>query len=217
MNTDFVSLNSSQPVSVEFISYLVIILSVFFSPAVLECPVQVDEIYNGCFCFFEWNDANKVGNWTFEENWLQLIEPPWVGFVSVAGDNTVHVENSRRINELYVGPNRWDTTKLVIDEDLTIVYDDVPVISSVRGYRLTNGQIRLTIQGKGFGFVSSEIVVTAFEVVDIADHSGDHITNVYNCEHVTLGYRDALIQCNLAPIDNQILANDLTRIARPFR
>ena len=86
----------------------------------LECPVQVDEIYNGCFCFFEWNDANKVGNWTFEENWLQLVEPPWVGFVSVAGDNTVHVEHDRRINELYVGPNRWDTTRLVIDEDLTI-------------------------------------------------------------------------------------------------
>ena len=86
------------------------------------------------------------------------------------------------------------------------------MISAVRGYRLTNGQIRLTVQGKGFGFVSSEIVVTATEVVDNYDDNsyGNRIANVYNCEYVTLGYRDALIQCNIAPIDNEILANDFS-------
>merc|ERR1712137_665710 len=114
----------------------------------VTCPQE--RIYNGCFCFTEWNDDNRVGNWTLKENWLQLFEPSWVSFVSIAGDNTVTVDEERRVNELYVGPNRWDTTRLVIFEDLTIVYDDVPEISRVSAYRLTNGQTRLAIQGKGF-------------------------------------------------------------------
>ena len=81
---------------------------------------QADEIYQGCFCFYEWNDANRVGNWTFEENWLQLEEPPLVAFVSISGDNTITTDKRRIINELVVGPNRWDTTRLVIDEDLFV-------------------------------------------------------------------------------------------------
>ena len=89
-----------------------------------QCPAQgtchQEKIYNGCFCFNEWNDANSVGNWTHKENWLQLTEPTWSHFVSISGDNTITVDQERRINELYVGPNRWDTTRLVIDEDLTI-------------------------------------------------------------------------------------------------
>ena len=88
------------------------------------------------------------------------------------------------------------------------VYDDVPVISSVRGNRLPNGQIRLDIQGKGFGFTSSEIVVTATEVIDSFPYNylGSEIVNNYNCEYVTLSYRDAKIQCNIIPLDNYIYA-----------
>ena len=81
---------------------------------------ESDPIYPGSFAFFEWNDANRVGNWTFEENWLQLEEPAVVGFVSISGDNTITTDKERTVNELVVGPNRWDTTRLVIEEDLTI-------------------------------------------------------------------------------------------------
>jgi len=167
----------------------------------VTCPQE--RIYNGCFCFTEWNDDNRVGNWTLKENWLQLFEPSWVSFVSIAGDNTVTVDEERRVNELYVGPNRWDTTRLVIFEDLTIVYDDVPEISRVSAYRLTNGQTRLAIQGKGFGFVSEDIVVTAREFWENDDDANveDMDPIVYDCEHVTLGYRDAKIECNIPAIN----------------
>ena len=172
-----------------------------FSTSVMNQCTQVDHIYNGCFCFFEWNDANKVGNWSFEENWLQLVEPAIVGFVSVAGDNTVTVNEERRINELYVGPNRWDTTRLVIDEDLTVVYDDYPVIFSVRTQRLVSGQVRFVIRGKGFGFVSEDIQVSIFQEHHSAtDYNVDnYMISSFDCEDVTLAYRDAVIQCNLIP------------------
>ena len=85
-----------------------------------KAPCHQEMIYNGCHCFVEWNDANSVGNWTVKENWLQLAEPAWPSFVSISGDNTITVDEERRINELYVGSNRWDTTRVVIDEDLTI-------------------------------------------------------------------------------------------------
>ena len=161
------------------------------------CPQE--RIYQGCHCFHEWNDANRVGNWTFPENWLQLYEPVWVSFVSIAGDNTITVDTERRVNELYVGPNRWDTTRLVIDEDLTIVYDDVPVISNVRGHRLPNGVVRLVIQGKGFGFVSDDITVTAKEHYEIDGDSSEPEEFTYECESVTLTFRDAKIECNIRP------------------
>ena len=104
---------------------VVFLLAALSGLALAQCPLAQntcyeEEIYNGCFCFAEWNDANDVGNWTVNENWLQLQEPSWVHFVSLSGDNTITVDEERRINELYVGPNRWDTTRLVIDEDLTI-------------------------------------------------------------------------------------------------
>merc|ERR1719282_116707 len=176
----------------------------FTGLCVAQCPsarntCYEEEIYNGCFCFVEWNDANSVGNWTVKENWLQLAEPAWPSFVSISGDNTITVDEERRINELYVGPNRWDTTRLVIDEDLTIVYDDVPVISRVQGYRLATGEVRLVIQGKGFGFVSEDIVVVAQEFWENDDDAdiADQDPFVYECEKVTLTYRDAKIECNI--------------------
>lgn len=94
-------------------------LFAIFSLVLVSLSVA-DPIYPGCFCFFEWNDANRVGNWSLQENWLQLDEPALVGFVSISGDNTITTDQTRIINELVVGPNRWDTTRLVIDEDLTI-------------------------------------------------------------------------------------------------
>jgi hypothetical protein len=77
-------------------------------------------IYPGCFCFYEWNDANRVGDWIFEENWLQLEEPDAVAFVRISGDNTITLTKARQVNQLTVGENRWDTTRLVLEEDLTI-------------------------------------------------------------------------------------------------
>eukprot|EP00012_Vannella_robusta_P003689 CAMPEP_0206185708 /NCGR_PEP_ID=MMETSP0166-20121206/1966_1 /ASSEMBLY_ACC=CAM_ASM_000260 /TAXON_ID=95228 /ORGANISM="Vannella robusta, Strain DIVA3 518/3/11/1/6" /LENGTH=219 /DNA_ID=CAMNT_0053600949 /DNA_START=38 /DNA_END=697 /DNA_ORIENTATION=- len=164
-----------------------------------RAPCHQERIYNGCHCFVEWNDANSVGNWTVKENWLQLAEPAWPSFVSISGDNTITVDEERRINELYVGPNRWDTTRLVIDEDLTIVYDDVPVISRVQGFRLATGEVRLVIQGKGFGFVSEDVSVVATEFYENDDDANieDHELFEYQCEHVTLTYRDAKIECNI--------------------
>ena len=106
-----------------------------------KAPCHQEQIYNGCFCFTEWNDANNVGNWTVKENWLQLTEPSWSHFVSISGDNTVTVDQERRINELYVGSNRWDTTRLVIDEDLTIgklIY--FYFISIEQFYQMENGE-----------------------------------------------------------------------------
>ena len=183
---------------------VVFLLAALSSLALAQCPLErntcyEEEIYNGCFCFAEWNDANDVGNWTVNENWLQLMEPSWVHFVSISGDNTVTVDEERRINELYVGPNRWDTTRLVIDEDLTIVYDDVPVISRIQAYRLPTGQVRLIIQGKGFGFVSEDIAVVAedFYEVDNDSNIDDMEPFTYVCNNPTLTYRDAKIECNL--------------------
>ena len=186
--------------------FLLALVAIIFGTVECSCPAvegycPQEKIYQGCHCFHEWNDANRVGNWTFAENWLQLYEPAWVSFVSIAGDNTVTVDVERRVNELYVGPNRWDTTRLVIDEDLTIVYDDVPAISSVRGYRLPTGVVRLVIQGKGFGFVSDDIQVTVQEYYEIDGDSNieDREEFVYDCEYVTLTYRDAKIECNISP------------------
>ena len=73
------------------------------------------------------------------------------------------------------------------------------MISTLRGYRQPTGQIRLVIQGKGFGFVSEDIVVTATQVVDnFPDNNVDNqITQVFNCEYATLVYRDAQIECNI--------------------
>ena len=59
-------------------------------------------------------------NRTFEENWLQLEEPPEVAFVSISGDVTVRVDEKRTINQLTLGANRWDTTRLVLDQNLKI-------------------------------------------------------------------------------------------------
>lgn len=81
------------------------------------------DIYPGCFCFYEWNDANRVGNWIFEENWLQLEEPDAVGFVRISGDNTITLTQTRQVNQLTLGENRWDTTRLVLQEDLIIGMD----------------------------------------------------------------------------------------------
>jgi len=187
------------------------------------CPVTTtchqEQIYNGCHCFHEWNDANNVGNWTVKENWLQLSEPAWPSFVSISGDNTITVDQERRVNELYVGPNRWDTTRLVIDEDLTIVYDDFPVISRSQGYRLPTGQVRLVIQGKGFGFVSEDLHVVARDFWENDDDSNieDMDPFVYDCEMATLTYRDAKIECNIAAanmmpytLEVQVSANGFT-------
>ena len=57
---------------------------------------------------------------TFEENWLQLEEPPEVAFVSISGDATVTVDKDRTINSLTIGANRWDRTQLVLDQDLRV-------------------------------------------------------------------------------------------------
>ena len=78
------------------------------------------DIYPGCFCFYEWNDANRVGNWTFEENWLQLQEPDAVAFTRISGDNTITLTSTRQVNQLTLGQNRWDTTRLVLQQDLII-------------------------------------------------------------------------------------------------
>ena len=88
----------------------------------VQCPKDnsQDRIYPGCNCFFEWNDANRVGNWTFEENWMQLNVPSYVGFISIAGDNTIHLDKEELVNEIYIGPNRWDTTRVILDQDLTV-------------------------------------------------------------------------------------------------
>eukprot|EP01095_Lingulamoeba_sp_RSL-Kostka_P005800 TRINITY_DN1760_c0_g1_i1.p1 TRINITY_DN1760_c0_g1~~TRINITY_DN1760_c0_g1_i1.p1 ORF type:complete len:217 (-),score=78.72 TRINITY_DN1760_c0_g1_i1:160-810(-) len=170
---------------------------------------KTDIIYPGSFSFVEWNDANRVGDWEFEENWLQLEEPCLVCFVSVAGDNTITLNEDRTINEIVVGPNRWDTTRLVLKGDLTISYDDVPQISTVRGFMLPNGQIRLILQGKGFGFDDSMIDVTAKEVW-LSDYEGTKlvdpdlenvVSKTYDCVNEKLSYRDAKVECTISPVD----------------
>mmetsp|Transcript_9959 Transcript_9959/g.11304 ORF Transcript_9959/g.11304 Transcript_9959/m.11304 type:complete len:221 (-) Transcript_9959:43-705(-) len=184
------------------LALLVVAVSAQCSGETANAVCTQDRIYNGCFCFWEWNDANRVGNWTTWDAWLQLTEPAVVGFVSVAGDNTITVDEERTINELYVGPNRWDTTRIVVAEDLTITYDDVPAISAVNARRLVTGETRLVIQGKGFGFESDSITVTATEVWDTDGEINidDVVPITYDCEQVKLGYRDAKIECNIAPI-----------------
>ena len=98
-----------------------IICSYYSSVNCGQCSVENPlEQYPGCFCFWEWNDANHVGNWTYPDYWMQLEDPAIIGFVSISGDNTIHVENDSQINEVYVGPNRWDTTRLVVDPDVTL-------------------------------------------------------------------------------------------------
>ena len=57
----------------------------------------------------------------------------------------------------------------------------------------------MVIQGKGFGFVSEDIVVVAQEFWENDDDAdiADQDPFVYNCEKVTLTYRDAKIECNI--------------------
>ena len=102
-----------------------------------------------------------------------------------------------------------------------LVYDDVPVISAVRGYRLPNGVVRLVIQGKGFGFVSDDIQVSVHEYYEIDGDSNieDKEEFVYDCQSVTLTYRDAKIECNIAPtrlmpytVTVQVTANGMTTL-----
>jgi len=163
------------------------------------------EQYPGCFCFYEWNDANHVGNWSsgYPDYWLQLDEPALVSFVSIAGDNTIHVLENVQVNEVYVGPNRWDTTRLVIDEgySLTILYDDYPVIFAVEAERLVTGATFISITGKGFGFNSEAIAVTVFDSFDVlegVEYIGSDFAYTYSCQNVQLKYRDARIECYIS-------------------
>ena len=81
----------------------------------------------------------------------------------------------------------------------------MPVISRVQGFRLATGEVRLVIQGKGFGFVSEDIGVVAREFWENDDDANieDMDPFVYQCERVTLTYRDAKIECNI-PAANMI-------------
>jgi len=170
-----------------------------------------DSIYNGCFCEFEWNDAVRVGNLTVPENWLQREAPVQVAFVNISGDNIIHVDQPRTINSLLVGENRWDNTKLVLDYDLTVYYDDHPVITAVRGVRLVTGQIELTVEGYGFGFESSGIVVTAYDyfVPDGVLEVGGFFNSpnpspdwtAYDCVGPSLQYRDEKVVCTISAVD----------------
>ena len=81
---------------------------------------QPQDIYPGCHCVYEWNDDNRVGDWATPDQWLQLEEPPAVAFVNISGDNTITLRHDRQINHLLLGENRWDTTRLVLQEDLII-------------------------------------------------------------------------------------------------
>ena len=75
----------------------------------------------------------------------------------------------------------------------------MPVISRVQGYRLANGWTRLVIQGKGFGFVSEDVEVNAWETYENDDDSNiEDVEGIhYLCEETTLTYRDAKIECNI--------------------
>lgn len=161
-------------------------------------------IYPGCFCFYEWNDANRVGNWLFEENWLQLEEPDAVAFVRISGDNTITLTKERQVNQLTLGENRWDTTRLVLEEDLIIVYDDQPEIKHAAAERLATGEVVLTLQGKGFGFDSSSISITVTEHAEqnlnqVRTALVESAVNTYTCTDVTLQFRDAKVVCKFSP------------------
>lgn len=64
---------------------------------------------------------------------------------------------------------------------------------------MATGEVRLVIQGKGFGFVSDAIDVVATEFWENDDDADieDQAPWVYECEKVTLTYRDAKIECNI--------------------
>jgi len=152
---------------------------------------------------FDWNDANRVGDWTFEQNWLQLEDPPVIAFVNITGDNTITLTEDRTINELRIGSHRWDTTRVVLQADLTIYYNDNPLITRVNAERLGNGQTLITVQGTGFGFDSTQISITATEYQSEEDWDHDSIAYqylqpvVYTCQNVQLLYRDERIQCTI--------------------
>lgn len=209
----------------------VLVVSVLLSLVAFSAVVIADDqLYSGCHCITEWNDANRVGNWTVPENWLQLQEPSQVSFVNISGSNTIHVNEDRVINNLLLGENRWDETRLVIDETLTITYDASPVITSVRGYRQTNGQIRLVLEGKGFGFESSEISVMVFSktINSIAEVDDDDVERfkagetvedaaaLHSCEDPTLEFRDNKVSCYVTDLPDPDLHAFYVRLSVEF-
>jgi hypothetical protein len=83
--------------------------------------------------------------------------------------------------------------------DLHTVYDDQPEIKYAGAERLANGDVVLTLQGKGFGFDSSSISVTVTEIAEYDPNN--YVTprpsvalvtgavNTYACTDVTLQFR----------------------------
>ena len=68
---------------------------------------------------------------------------------------------------------------------------------------LANGEVRITLQGKGFGFDEEAIVVSLAEVytTDEFDNQylADTVTVQYDCNRVALGYRDSKVVCYFSP------------------
>lgn len=66
-----------------------------------------------------------------------------------------------------------------------------------------NGEVRLTLQGKGFGFDEDAIVVSLAEVYVTDEFDNvyleDTVTVEYECDRVALGYRDSKVVCYFSP------------------
>lgn len=132
-----------------------------------------------CFCEYTWLGPHGYYNyWTLDDityatyhdadHWdpsphIEII-PCKVCYVTIQGANTVFIDEDTSANDMYIGGNKWDDTTVVLGHleghtILTLDYDDIPEIFSVDGERLTNGQTKITIVGKGFGFEADGLTI----------------------------------------------------------
>lgn len=116
--------------------------------------------------FATYHDAD---HWTPDPN-IEIV-PCKVCFVFIEGRGHTFIDQFTFVNDLTIGGHSWDDAVVVVGGPnrnqetihLRIDYDRVPVIFTVDGERLTNGQTRIRIVGKGFGFIAGAINVAVVD------------------------------------------------------
>jgi len=159
------------------------------------------------------------------------IVPCEVCFVTIQGDNTVFIDQNTLANDMTIGGNEWDNTVVVLagpgrvanDVYLQLDYDDIPVIFSVHGEREVNGQTKITIIGKGFGFEASGLTITVVDLTQDRPMWEEYSTSnchypdgcnypgipsvleapgvTYSCTNIRIFHHDSYVSCYIPTPD----------------